>query len=248
MTAQAHDTIAPVTASRPARRAVADVIHLTGRDIDGLLLCGEHYGAPYDLLAAALRVPPGRLPAILRRWRRTGYAATGRLGLGPGWCWLTRDGMTATGLGFPAVRPALGRLAHIRAVLAARLWLETSPSWASGHAWWHSERRLRSGQSTAGRSGHVADAEIHWPSIPGGRYAGQVWAVEVELTPKPIARTSRIMGELLTSRQYSLVIYLTAPAAQPVVSRAARSLPPGEQPRVTVRDLPATAFLPEPSR
>ena len=139
----------------------------------------------------------------LRRWRRTGYAATGRLGLGPGWCWLTRDGMTATGLGFPAVRPALGRLAHIRAVLAARLWLETSPGWASGHAWWHSERRLRAGQPTAGRGGHVADAEIHWPSIPGSRYAGQVWAVEVELTPKPIARTSRIMGELLTSMQYS---------------------------------------------
>ena len=35
--------------------------------------------------------------------------------------------MAATGLRFPASRPALGRLAHIRAVLAARLWLETSP-------------------------------------------------------------------------------------------------------------------------
>jgi hypothetical protein len=156
--------------------------------------------------------------------------------------------MTATGLGFPASRPALGRLAHIRAVLAARLWLETSPGWASGHAWWHSERRLHAAQSAGGRGGHVADAEIHWPSIPGSRYAGQVWAVEVELTPKPIARTTRIMGELLTSRQYSLVIYLTAPAARPVVTRAAASLAPDEQPRVTVRDLPAIAFLPEPPR
>src|SRR5579862_9583170 len=106
---------------RTARRADAGVVRLTQRDIDGLLLCGEHYGAPYDLLAAALGVPPGRLPAIVRRWRRAGYAAAGRLGPGPGWCWLTRDGMSATGLGFPAGRPALGRLAHIRAVLAARL-------------------------------------------------------------------------------------------------------------------------------
>ena len=255
--AQAQDSITSAdaarpgrrgAAARPTRRGAADVIQLTRRDIDGLLLCGEHYGAPYDLLAAALRVPPGRLPTILGRWRRTGYAATGRLGFGPRWCWLTRDGMNATGLGFPAVRPALGRLAHIRAVLAARLWLETSPGWASGHGWWHSERRLRAGQPTAGRGGHVADAEIHWPSIPDSRYAGQVWAVEVELTPKPIARTTRIMGELLTSMQYSLVVYLTAPAARPVVSRAAASLPPGEQPRIAVRELPAIAFLPEPPR
>jgi hypothetical protein len=31
--------------------------------------------------------------------------------------------MAATGLGFPATRPALGRLAHLRAILAARLWM-----------------------------------------------------------------------------------------------------------------------------
>jgi hypothetical protein len=41
-------------------------------------------------------------------------------GPGPGWFWLTRDGMAATALGFLAARPALGRLAYIRAVLAAR--------------------------------------------------------------------------------------------------------------------------------
>ena len=248
MTAQAHDTITPGASARPARRADAGVIQLTRRDIDGLLLCGEHYGAPYDLLAAALQVPPGRLPAILRRWRRTGYASTARLGPGPKWCWLTRDGMTATGLGFPAGRPALGRLAHIRAVLATRLWLEAGPGWASGHAWWHSERRLRADRPAVGYGGHDPDAEIHWPSLPGSRYAGQVWAVEVELTPKSIARTTRIMGGLLTSAQYSLVIYLTAPAARPVVTRAAASLPPGEQPRIAVRNLPDIAFLPEPLR
>ena len=75
-----------------------------------------------------------------------------------------------------------------------------------------------------------------------------MWAIEAELTPKPLARTARIMAGLLSPPRYAQVIYLTAPAAQPVVSRAARSLPPGEQPRVTVRDLPAIAFLPEPPR
>ena len=76
------------------------------------MLCGEHYGAPFDLLAAALGVSEERVLAITARWRRAGYVETGRLGPGPGWCWLTREGMTATGLGFTVVRPALGRLAY----------------------------------------------------------------------------------------------------------------------------------------
>src|SRR5271154_5170106 len=138
MTAQGHDTITPVPAARPARRADAGTVRLSQRDIDGLLLVGEHYGAPADLLAAALLVEEDRLPALTARWRRAGSAAAGRLGPGPGWCWLTRDGMTATGLGFPALRPSLGRLAHIRAVLAARLWLASGPAWDQGKAWWHS--------------------------------------------------------------------------------------------------------------
>jgi hypothetical protein len=224
------------------------MVRLSQRDIDGLLLCGEHYGAPFDLLAVALRVQPGRVPAIAARWRRFGYAAAGRLGPGPGWCWLTRDGMTATGLGFPASQPALGRLAHIRAVLAVRLWLAASPAWSGGQAWWHSERRLRAGRPAAERDGHVPDAEIHWPSIAASPYAGQVWAIEAELTPKSLARTTGIMAGLLASMQYAQVIYLTAPAARPVVTRAAASLPPGEQARVVVRDLPQYALTPEPPR
>jgi hypothetical protein len=55
-------------------------VRLSQRDIDGLLLTGEHWGAPADLLAAALRVDPDRLPPILARWRRAGYVDTGRLG------------------------------------------------------------------------------------------------------------------------------------------------------------------------
>ena len=249
MPAHAHDTLtstpAPGTSPRPARRADAGTVRLSQRDIDGLLLCGEHYGAASDLLAVALRVQPDRLPAITARWRRAGYAATGRLGPGPGWCWLTRDGMTATGLGYPATRPSLGRLAHLRAILAARLWLAATPAWAAGQAWWHSERRLRADRSAAGRREHVADAEIHWPSLEASPYAGQVWAVEVELTPKPLERTARIMAGLLSPLRYAQVIYLTAPAARPVVTRAVGSLPPGDQARIVIRELPAAAFTPE---
>src|SRR5450631_4119541 len=170
--AQAH-AYGTIMTARPARRADAGTVRLSQRDIDGLLLAGEHYGAPFDLLATALQVDPARLPAIVARWRRAGYAETGRLGPGPGWCWLTREGMTATGLRFPVVRPSLGRLAHTRAVLATWVWMRDSEAWQRWQPWWESERRLRSSTSAAGRGGHVPDAEVHWPSLDGCSYGGQ---------------------------------------------------------------------------
>jgi hypothetical protein len=234
------------TVTTTPRRADYGQVRLGRRDIDGLILCAEHYGAPYDLLAAALAAQPARLRAITARWRRAGFAATGRLGPGPAWCWLTPAGMAAAGLGYPAARPALARLAHYRAVLAARLWLQAAPAWSQGYAWWHSERRLRAAQPVPARAGHLPDAEIHWPSLPGSPYAGQVWAVEVELTPKPLARTTRIMGGLLAGpARYTQVLYLTAPPARPVVTRAAGTFPGDQQARIVVRDLPAYAFTPE---
>src|SRR6185437_11378652 len=153
LTTQAHD--AATTITRLPRRAGAGTVRLSQRDIDGLMLCGEHYGAPFDLLAAALGVSEERVFAITARWRRAGYAETGRLGPGPGWCWLTREGMTATGLGFTVVRPALGRLAHIRAVLAARIWMQDSEAWNAWQPWWDCERRLYAGQATVGQAGRA---------------------------------------------------------------------------------------------
>jgi hypothetical protein len=65
-----------------AHRADAGRVRLSGRDVGGLLLCGDMYGAPYGLLAAALEVRADRLRGIVARWRRAGYCATGRLGPG----------------------------------------------------------------------------------------------------------------------------------------------------------------------
>src|ERR1700691_4265020 len=244
MTAQAQDT---GTAAKQTRRADAGVLRITQRDIDGFVLCADHYGAPYDLLGPALRTSESAAKMLVYRWRRAGYVATAQLGPGPWWCWLTKEGMAATGLKYPTGRPALGRLAHIRAVLAARLWLASGPVWQQGQAWWHSERRLNTGRPR-NAGGRVPDAEIHWPSIEGSPYAGQVWAIEVELTPKPLARTTRIMGGLLSPLRYAQVIYLTAPPARGVVTRAAAALRAEDQARVVVRELPAAAFGPELSR
>jgi len=231
---------------RDRRRSDYGEIRLSRRDSYGLILCAEHYAIPYDLAAAALRVQPARLRGILARWRKAGFAATGRVDAGPAWCWLTPAGMAATGLHYPTGRPSLARLAHIRAVLAARMWLEASPTFRQGRPWWHSERRIRAALPKGPAAGHVPDAEVHWPSLPDLPYGGQVWALEVELTPKSLARTARIMGGLLAGpARYSQVLYLTSPAARPVVTRAAARLPAGRQARIMIRDLPSMAFAPQ---
>jgi hypothetical protein len=154
--------------------------------------------------------------------------------------------MAATGRRYHAGPPALARLAHIRAVLAARLWLQESPAYAEAQPWWHSERRIRAALPVKAGAPHVADAEIHWPDGPGRPHAGQVWAIEVELTAKTATRTARIMAGLLSGQpRYAQVVYLTSPAARHVVAAAASNLPPAQADRVAVRDLPASAFAPK---
>ena len=187
----------PPVPALAGRRADAGTVRLTGRDITGLMLCAEHFGAPYDLLAAALNVRADRLRGVVARWRHAGCADTGTLGPGPAWCWLTPTGMKLTGRPYPAARPAIGRLAHIRAVLAARLWLEAGQAYQHGKAWWRSERRIRAALGGHVGTAHLPDAEVHWPSLDGSPYGGQVWAIEAELTPKPLARTVMIMRALL---------------------------------------------------
>jgi len=125
MTTQVQDT---GTAGKQTRRSDAGVLRITQRDIDGFVPCAEHYGAPYDLLGPALRTSQSAVKLLVYRWWRAGYVASARLGPGPWWCWLTKEGMAATGLKYPTGRPPLGRTAHIRAVLAGRLWLSSGLS------------------------------------------------------------------------------------------------------------------------
>jgi hypothetical protein len=252
----ARRTVPSAATGISARRADAGSVRLGGRDVAGLLLCGDMYGAPYDLLSAFLDVHEDRARGILSRWRRAGYADTGRLGPGPAWCWLTRAGLAVTGQRYAPGRPALGRLAHIRAVLAIRLSLQDSPAFRDGRAWWRSERRIRATAGGRVGGGHVPDAEVSWPDLPASSYAGECWAIEAELTPKPLARTAAIMSGLLTrtadyqpaSRpgprpRYHRVVYLTAPAARSVVDRAAAELPGPLRARLAVRELPPGAVL-----
>jgi Recombinase len=92
---------------------------------------------------------------------------------------------------------------------------------------------------------------VSWPDLHASPYPGECWAIEAELTPKPLARTASIMAGLLARTtdyypdsvpaagpRYHRVVYLAAPAARGVTERAAASLPPPLATRVTVRDLP----------
>jgi hypothetical protein len=84
--------------------------------------------------------------------------------------------MAAAGHAWPARPPSLSRLAHVRAVLASRLWLQAVPAYATAGAWWRCERSLRAALPPPRvGTGHVADAKVHWPSTDAaGLYAGQV--------------------------------------------------------------------------
>lgn len=226
------------------RRSDAGQIRLQPRDVTGLVTLAEMYAAPYDLMAARLGVTEERVRGITARWRDAGLAATGRLAEGPVWCWLTPAGMRQVGHKWDAAPPPLARLAHIRAVLAARIWLESGEAWRAGRAWWRCERRIRDGRPAAGQ-GHLPDAEVLWPSLPGSPRAGETWCIEVELTPKAAARTSQIMAGLLGG-QYAQVVYLCAPSAFGVVSNAAGKFPAGQAARALIRELPAAALMRTP--
>jgi len=231
------------------------------------------YGVQADQLAAVLRVSERRANGIITGWLERGMAEAGRLGPGPRWVWLTRTGLTACGLPYAASPPALSRLAHLRAVTAVRLALEAVPGYVAAGAHWRSERRLRA--RLGGRLGlrdHLPDAEVHWPDgDPGAEparlappaWAGECWAIEVELTPKTVTRTTAIMRELLGRTgdygcpaaevrapgrppRHARAVYLCSAAAAGTVRRARDALG-GDAARVEIRALPPGAQLPDPA-
>ncbi|MGH3277667.1 MAG: hypothetical protein ACRDNW_00825 [Trebonia sp.] len=238
---------------------------LAVRDADALIFAADMYGIQLDQLAL-LTGGERAARAAAARWRSLGYAETARLGPGSAWLWVTRAGLAACGLGYSPARPALSRLAHMRAVTATRIALEVTSGYRRGSAYWRCERRIRSRHGVGVRQ-HLPDAEVHWPDLPPAAppdgaavaWAGECWAVEAELSPKTVARTVAIMREILSRTgdygcpaaemsvpgrpaRHARALYLCSPAALPTVLRARSSLGPLAA-RVEVRDLPPGAPL-----
>jgi hypothetical protein len=233
---------------------------LTERDIRGLVFIAEMYGMQLDQLTALLAVSEERARALAARWRSLGYADAARLGPGKAWLWLTRPGLAACGLAYTAAPPALSRLAHIRAVTAIRLALESSAVYQTAAAGWRSERCLRARIGRVGVAEHIPDGEVGWPDAAELPYAGECWAIEAELTAKTVRRTAAIMRELLARTGdygcpaaerlvpgappwHARALYLCSPAARPTVLRARAALGPGLEARIEVRDLPQGASM-----
>jgi hypothetical protein len=241
---------------------------LADRDSAGLAFVGEMYGVQLDQLAVLLGLSERQARSLAASWSGRKLADSAVLGPGPPWVWLTRTGLLACGLRYSAVPPALPRLAHIRATAAVRLALEAASGFAAGGAHWRSERRLAS--RLGGRLGsrlHLPDAEVHWPDTGTAdppAWAGECWAIEVELTPKTVARTTSIMRELLARTgdygcpaaeasvagapaRHARAIYVCSPRAAGTVHRAREALG-SLAGRIEIRDLPASAYLPPAER
>jgi len=234
------------------------------QDAVALPFLADMYGLQLDHVAALLGVTTRQSRALVARWVSRKLAESGTLSPGPPWVWLTRAGLRVVGAGYPAAAPALPRLAHLRAVTAARLALESVAAYRDGSAHWRSERHLRA--RIGGRVGtrdHLPDAEVHWPDAPAPGpapvWAGECWAIEAELTPKTVARTTAIMREVLTRTgdygcpaaqarvpgvlpRHVRVVYLCSPAAAGTVGRARDALG-SLGARVEIRPLPASAYL-----
>ena len=230
-------------AAGSARRADAGTVRLGQRDIDGLILCAEHGGAPYDLLAAALarRAGPAardhRTVAAGRvRRHRAARARPGVVLADPG-----RDDRRRAGLpgraapagppGPPARGAGRPAVVHRQPGLGPGPGHGGSPNGASAAK----DRPPAPTAPTPRSTG---------PSIAASPYGGQVWAIEVELTAKHAARTAPIMTGLAAPAGYAQVLLPDRPGRAGRGRPAAPTpSPPGDRP-VTVRDLPPAAYTP----
>ena len=166
--------------------------------------------------------------------------------------------LAACGREYRGGKPGLPQLAHIRAVAAVRIALEATGAYRQASAFWRCERRIRT-RHRPGMRQHLPDGEVHWPDEAPVAWAGECWAVEAELTPKTVARTTAIMREILARTgdygcpaaeatapgqpfRHARALYLCSPAALATVLRSRAELGPLGA-RVELRDLPPAALL-----
>jgi hypothetical protein len=225
------------------------VAAMYGVQLDQLATLLADWGVPANSAADSAR-------AAVARWRAAGYADSGELTLGEPWVWATRKGLDACGLPTRLVKPAAHHLRHTHAVTEVRLAVQRTSSYRRSRAWWRSERSILAGQFPA-RVGHAADGEVHYPADTGMPWAGEIWAVEVELSRKPVERTAAIMAEVLAKitdvgptpnggapglpPRYARLVYVCSPGSLQAVLNARLEVGPPRSERIEVYALPESA-------
>ena len=110
-----------------------------------------------------------------------------------------------------------------------------------------------------GKVGHVPDGEVHYPADSAMPWAGDIWAVEVELSRKSVVRTATIMTEVLARTtdyvptpnssaapglppRYARLVYVCSPVSVRSVLNARLEIGPPQSARIEVYDLPESAL------
>lgn len=206
-------------------RSDAGTVRQTARDGQFLHWLSEMYGAPADLVRAALGIGQPRLYQLIKRWRDAQWIEKPvQVDAGPLWIFprlhVVRDYLEWSPAHWV---PKATTAAHTRAVAAVRLHEHAQHGWPAfeaGH--WISERQLAHEQGYA-RKGqlqeHTPDGVLILPD-------GQRVLIEVELTAKSVERYRSKLTEIRIKAERigcAHVAYYTKPGeVTKVVTRMVR--------------------------
>lgn len=197
--------------SRGSRRRRSDYgsFRASERDAELLYLVGEQYALTLPQLAALIGRSVHTARALRDRWKRAGWAGSGKLAVeAPPFVWLTGRGVAVARSPFRPWQPNHGLAVHIEAVTWVRLLLERE----LGLGEWECERSIaRRHAEQSGRRRHLPDGIL-------SSAEGQI-AIEVELTLKNRGRLREIARD--SGNTYQRVWYFARPTIIPTLRTAA---------------------------
>ena len=193
-------------------------VRLTDRDRLLLSFAARHRIVVGAQLQVLLSLTRSAAAARLRALRRAGYLGSQRpFDRQPPCYWITRRGLGAIESRLPTPRPELGSYRHDLG--AAWLWLAARHGAFGPVRQIVSEREMRSGDGTSGRSanpfgvrlggvGPGGRERLHYPDLLLVGSGGRRIAVELELTSKGRTRRERILAGYAADGRIDSVLYL----------------------------------------